>query len=84
MCLEEAPFYAAVSMTTVQSATPYRHFERQREIFVMRGRGLAVDVWKSQPGNLLSTYLQASPHIYGGETATASLKAGDEWLVTSS
>ena len=80
MCLEEAPFYAAVSMTTVQSATPYRHFERQREIFVMRGRGLAVDVWKSQTGNLLSTYLQASPHIYGGETATASLKAGDEWL----
>ena len=33
MCLEEAPFYAVVSMTTVQSATPYRHFERSREIF---------------------------------------------------
>ena len=27
MCLEEAPFYAAVSMTTVQGVTPYRHFE---------------------------------------------------------
>ena len=26
-------FYAAVSMTTVQSATPYRRFERSREIF---------------------------------------------------
>ena len=33
MCLEEAPFYAAVSMTTVPSATPYRRFERSREIF---------------------------------------------------
>ena len=27
MCLEEAPFYAAVSMTTVQGVTPYSHFE---------------------------------------------------------
>ena len=34
MCLEEAPFYAAVSMTIVQGVTPYRHFERSREIFV--------------------------------------------------
>ena len=33
MCLEEAPFYAAVSMTTVQSATPYRQWKRSREIF---------------------------------------------------
>ena len=33
MCLEEAPFYAATSMPTVQSATPYRRFERSREIF---------------------------------------------------
>ena len=31
MCLEEAPFYAAVSMTTVQSATSYRHFERSEK-----------------------------------------------------
>ena len=31
MCLEEAPFYAAVSMPTVQSATPYRHFERSEK-----------------------------------------------------
>ena len=31
MCLEEAPFYAAVSMATVQSATPYRHFERSEK-----------------------------------------------------
>ena len=31
MCLEEAPFYAAVSMTTVQSATPYRHLERSEK-----------------------------------------------------
>ena len=27
MCFEEAPFYAAVSMTTVQGVTPYSHFE---------------------------------------------------------
>ena len=33
MCLEEAPFYAVVSMTTVQSATPYRHRKRSRRIF---------------------------------------------------
>ena len=31
MCLEEAPFYVAVSMTTVQSATSYRHFERSEK-----------------------------------------------------
>ena len=33
MCLEEAPFYAAFSMTTVQSAAPYRQRKRSREIF---------------------------------------------------
>ena len=33
MCLEEAPFYAATSMTTVQSATPYRQRKRIRGIF---------------------------------------------------
>ena len=33
MCLEEAPFYAAVSMITVQSAAPYRQRKRSREIF---------------------------------------------------
>ena len=33
MCLEEAPFYVAVSMTTVQSATPYRQRKRSRESF---------------------------------------------------
>ena len=33
MCLEEAPFYAAVSMTSVQSATPYRQRKRSRESF---------------------------------------------------
>ena len=30
--LEEAPFYAAVSMTTVQSATPHRQRKRSRRI----------------------------------------------------
>ena len=168
MCLEEAPFYAVVSMPTVQSAAPYRHrkrsresfaalvcdvtnglrnestvlhmirspletgvlqrdsrvwlhpkrrlacplgrlpmkpngarqrrrmdvprrgtllrsgqydnsakrdfvssFRAKREIFVIRG--LAVNDWKFQTGNLLSTYLRASPHIYCSEAATTTL-----------
>ena len=33
----------------------FRHFERKREIFVIRG--LAVNVWKFQTGNLLSKRL---------------------------
>ena len=36
---------------------PYRHFERKREIFVIRGS--VVDVWNSQTGNLLPTYFRA-------------------------
>ena len=32
MCLEEAPFYAVVSMTTVQSTAPYRHRKRSRRL----------------------------------------------------
>ena len=35
MCLEEAPFYAAVSMTIVQSATPYRHRKRSRRLLTV-------------------------------------------------
>ena len=33
MCLEEAPFYAATSMPTMQSAAPYRHRKRSRGLF---------------------------------------------------
>ena len=44
MCLEEAPFYAAVSMTTVQSATSYRHFERSE-------KSLSFAAWRSMIGN---------------------------------
>ena len=169
MCLEEAPFCAAVSMATVPSATPYRRFERSRESFAAlvcdvtsglrnestvlhmirvapletgvlqrdsrvwlhpkrclacplgrlpmkpngarrrrridvprRGtllrsgqydncakrdfvssfrakreifviRGLVVNDWKFQTGNLLFTYLRASPHIYCSEAATTTL-----------
>ena len=36
-------------------------FRAKREIFVIRG--LTVNDWKFQTGNLLSTYLRASPHI---------------------
>ena len=43
-------------------------FRAKREIFVIRG--LTVNVWKFQTGNLLSTYLRASSHIYGSEAAT--------------
>ena len=32
MCLEEAPFYAAVSMPTVQNATPCRQRKRSRRL----------------------------------------------------
>ena len=43
-------------------------FRAKQEIFVIRG--LAVNDWK---GNLLSTYLRASPHIYCSEAATTTL-----------
>ena len=46
-------------------------FRAKREIFVIRG--LAVNDWKFQTGNLLSTYLRASPHIYCSEAATTTL-----------
>ena len=39
-------------------------FRAKREIFVIRG--LAANDWKFQTGNLLSTYLRASPHIPSG------------------
>ena len=42
--LEEAPFYAAVSMPTVQSATSYRHFERSE-------KSLSFAAWRSMIGN---------------------------------
>ena len=48
-------------------------FRAKREIFVIRG--LAVNDWNFQTGNLLSIYLRASPHIYCSEAATTSLKA---------
>ena len=46
-------------------------FRAKREIFVIRG--LAVNDWKFQTGNLLSTYLRASPHIYCSEAVTTTL-----------
>ena len=46
-------------------------FRAKREIFVIRC--LAVNDWKFQTGNLLSTYLRASPHIYCSEAATTTL-----------
>ena len=46
-------------------------FRAKREIFVIRG--LTVNDWKFQTGNLLSTYLRASPHIYCSEAVTTTL-----------
>ena len=46
-------------------------FRAKREIFVIRG--LAVNDWKFQTGNLLSTYLWASPHIYCSKAVTTTL-----------
>ena len=46
-------------------------FRAKREIFVIRG--LTVNGWKFQTGNLLSTYLRASPHIFCSEAATTTL-----------
>ena len=47
-------------------------FRAKREIFAIHG--LAVNVWKFQTRNLLSTYLRASPHIiYCSEAATTTL-----------
>ena len=46
-------------------------FRAKREIFVIHG--LAINDWKFQTGNLLSTYLRASPHIYCSEAATTTL-----------
>ena len=45
-------------------------FRAKREIFVIRG--LAANDWKFKTGNLLSTYLRASPHIYCSEAATTT------------
>ena len=46
-------------------------FRAKREIFVIRG--LTLNDWKFQTGNLLSTYLRASPYIYSSEAATTTL-----------
>ena len=48
-------------MTRKHQALSYRHFERKREIFVIRGQ--AVDVWKSQTGNLLSVDIRVPPPL---------------------
>ena len=46
----------------IRRQTHISSFLAKREIFVIRG--LAVNDWQFQTGNLLSTYLRASPHIY--------------------
>ena len=70
MCLEEAPFYAAVSMTTVQSATPYRHFERSE-------KSLSFAISRSMIGNSKreTCYPLTFGHrpIYCSEAATTTL-----------
>ena len=55
-------------MTCDWETLSYRHFERKREIFVIRDQ--AGDVRYSQTGNLLSTYFRALPIYIRGEAAT--------------
>ena len=55
----------------IRRQTHISSFRAKREIFVIRG--LAVNDWKFQTGNLLSTYLRASPHIYCSEAASTTL-----------
>ena len=45
-------------MTGDWETLSYRHFERKREIFVIRDQ--ASDVWHSQTENLLSTFIANS------------------------
>ena len=70
MCLEEAPFYVAVSMATVQSATPYRHFERSE-------KSLSFAVSRSMVGNSKreTCYPLTFGHhpVYCSEAATTTL-----------
>ena len=62
MCLEEAPLLRSDQYAKCAKRYSVSSFRAKREIFVIRG--LAVNDWKFQTGNLLSTYLRASPHIY--------------------
>ena len=70
MCLEEAPSTGAVSMPTVQSATPYRHFERSE-------KSLSFAAQRSMIGNSKreTCYPLTFGHrpIYCSEAATTTL-----------
>ena len=70
MCLEEAPSTGAVSMTIVQSATPYRHFERSE-------KSLSFAISRSMIGNSKreTCYPLTFRHrpIYCSEAATTTL-----------
>ena len=59
MCLEEAPLLRSGQYANCAKRYFVSSFRAKREIFVIRG--LAVNDWKFQTGNLLSTYLRASP-----------------------
>ena len=71
MCLEEAHLLRSDQYGDCAKRYSVSSFRAKREIFAIRG--LAVNVWKFQTRNLLSTYLRASPHIYCSEAATTTL-----------
>ena len=71
MCLEEAPFYVAVSMPTLQSATSYRHFERSEKSLSFAVKRIMAETLKRE--TCFPRNLRASPHIYCSEAATTTL-----------
>ena len=71
MCLEEAPLLRRDQYANCAKRYSISSFRAKREIFVIRG--LAVNDWKFQTRNPLSTYLRASPPIYCSEAATTTL-----------
>ena len=62
MCLEEAPFYAAVSMTTAQSVTPYRHLSEARNLCHSRSHGQCLEIPNGKPAIHLPSGI--APYIW--------------------
>ena len=86
MCLEEAPFYAAVSMTTVQSATPYRHFEGSEKSLPFAAQWSMCENPKSKTCYPL-TFGYSPIYIAAKlppEPRTLKFESRDEWLGISS
>ena len=65
---------------------PYRHFERKREIFGIRGQ--ADNVWKVQNGKpaierlsgIALFILRGASDFYAPQPRTPKFESGDKWL----